>query len=84
MGGEPFQWPVGVYLATDEYNHIMMAMETTLNKEGVTYKEVKGTAQEHESLNNSYKHLCALRDELIHSGVIPALADWSKINPNLG
>jgi malate dehydrogenase len=42
-------------------------METTLNKEGVTYKEVKGTAQEHESLNNSYKHLCALRDELIHS-----------------
>lgn len=84
MGGEPFQWPVGVYLATDEYNHIMMAMETTLNKEGVTYKEVKGTAQEHESLNNSYKHLCALRDELIHSGVIPAVADWSKINPNLG
>ncbi|WP_321478981.1 malate dehydrogenase [uncultured Bacteroides sp.] len=84
MGGESFQWPAGVYVSNNEYNHIMMAMETTLNKEGVTYKTVSGTTEEHAALNNSYQHLCDLRNELITSGIIPAIEDWKIINPNLG
>ena len=84
MGGESFAWPAGVYVSNNEYNHIMMAMETTLDKKGVTYKEVSGTTEEHAALNNSYKHLCDLRNELINSGIIPAITDWKAINPNLG
>ena len=30
MGGEAFKYPVGTYVSTDKYNHIMMAMNTTL------------------------------------------------------
>ncbi len=83
MGGESFDWPVGTYVSNQEYDHIMMAMETILDKTGVHYKNVQGTKEEHEALNESYKHLCALRDELIASGVIPPIDEWKKINPNL-
>ena len=30
MGGEPFRFPVGTYVKTDKYDHIMMAMKTTM------------------------------------------------------
>ena len=33
--------------------------------------------------NHSYAHLCALRDEVIARGVIPAIEDWHKINGHL-
>jgi len=80
MGGERFDWPVGTYINNDEYNHIMMAMETTLDKSGVSYKQVKGTEEEHEALTQSYKHLCDLRDELIKLEVIPPINSWKNIN----
>lgn len=83
MGGESFGWPVGTYLATGVFSHIMMAMETTLDKTGVHYKAVGGTKEEHKALKESYKHLCELRDELIHSGVIPEIKEWKDINPHL-
>lgn len=83
MGGEPFEWPVGAYVSNKEFDHIMMAMETTLDKTGVHHKAIKGTKEEHEALAESYKHLCDLRDELIHSGVIPVISEWKKINSNL-
>lgn len=83
MGGEKFDWPVGTYVANDEFSHIMMAMETTMDQTGVHYKEVKGTAEEHAELKQSYKHLCELRDELISSGTIPPVSQWDAINPNL-
>lgn len=83
MGGNKFDWPVGVYVANEEYDHVMMAMETTINTEGVHYKNVKGTKDEHLALNKSYTHLCQLRDQLINSGVIPPINQWKSINPNL-
>lgn len=83
MGGDPFDWPVGVYVANDTFSHIMMAMETKLDKDGVHSHPVKGTKEEREALQQSYQHLCHLRDELIGSGIIPAVDKWNSINPNL-
>ncbi|MDY4812117.1 MAG: malate dehydrogenase [Muribaculaceae bacterium] len=83
MGGPAFTWPVGTYVNNGEFNHIMMAMETTLDRNGVQVKEVKGTPEEHKELDQSYHHLCHLRDEVISLGIIPPISEWSKINPNL-
>lgn len=83
MGSEKFDWPVGCYISNGEFNHIMMAMETTLNADGVHYRKVKGTEQEEIALKESYQHLCDLRDQLIGSGIIPAINQWADINPNL-
>ena len=84
MGGKPFTWPVGTYVNNGEYNHIMMAMETTVDKNGVTVHPVKGTPEEHKELDQSYHHLCKLRDEVIAMGVMPQIDRWKTINPNLG
>ncbi|GAB6119894.1 malate dehydrogenase [Dysgonomonas termitidis] len=83
MGGEKFDWPVGVYVSNGEFSNIMMAMETKLDTNGVHYQPVGGTPGEHKALQQSYGHLCSLRDELIRSGVIPAIDKWSSINSNL-
>ncbi len=83
MGGKPFHWPAGCYVNNDKYQHIMMAMETTIDKNGVSYKEIKGTPEEQKELDESYKHLCTLRDEVIAMGVLPPIADWHKLNPNI-
>lgn len=83
MGGSIFDWPVSCYISNGEFNHIMMAMETILNTDGIHYKEVKGTKEEEAALKESYMHLCNLRDQLIGSGVIPAISQWADINPNL-
>ena len=83
MGGEAFRWPAGCYVNNGEFNHIMMAMETKLDANGVEVLPVHGTEEEHATLVESYKHLCALRDEVIAMGVIPAVEDWHTINPNL-
>lgn len=83
MGGAPFRWPAGVYVKDGEFAHIMMAMETEITKDGITYKPVKGTPEEVEALRQSYYHLCKLRNEVIDMGIIPPIEDWSKVNPNL-
>lgn len=41
MGGKPFRWPAGTYVHSHGFDHIMMAMETEINKDGVHYKELK-------------------------------------------
>ena len=83
MGGKPFTWPVGTYVNNGTYNHIMMAMETTLDKNGVEMHPVNGTPEERKELDQSYHHLCKLRDEVISLGIIPPISEWSTINPNL-
>ncbi len=83
MGGKPFEWPAGVYLSNDKFNHIMMAMETVINKDGVHYKMPEGTAEEQAELVESYNHLCKLRDEVIGMGIIPATDKWHELNQNL-
>lgn len=83
MGGKPFRWPVGTYVDNGKFNHIMMAMETTVDKNGVTIQPVKGTPEEEAELEKSYQHLCKLRDEVIEMGVLPPIKDWNKLNPNI-
>lgn len=83
MGGPAFPWPVGTYVNNDRFSHIMMAMETNVTKDGVACTPVKGTPAEEAELEQSYKHLCALRDEVIAMGVMPPIDQWKEINPNL-
>jgi len=83
MGGEPFRWPAGRYVSFHGFDHIMMAVEVTITSKGCAYEEVVGTPAEMESLRNSYKHLVALRDEVISLGVLPPVSEWHKLNPNI-
>ena len=83
MGGQPFRWPAGTYVSNGKFDHIMMAMETSITKDSVTYKEIAGTPAEQEELEKSYEHLCKLRDEVIEMGIIPAIKDWHALNPNI-
>lgn len=83
MGGDAFRWPSGCYVNTPDFAHIMMAMETTLDKNGVSYGEVKGTPSEVAELQQSYGHLVKLRDEVIAMGIIPPIKEWGRVNPNL-
>ena len=83
MGGEAFKYPVGTYVSTDKYNHIMMAMNTTLDTTGAHYTVPEGTAEENAKLDASYEHLCKMRDELVTLNIVPAISEWSKVNPNL-
>lgn len=83
MGGKPFRWPAGTYVNNGRFNHIMMAMETSITKDGVTVKPVNGTPEEEKELEASYQHLCQLRDEVIAMGVLPPISEWHKLNPNI-
>lgn len=83
MGGNPFRWPVGAYIDNDKYSHVVMATETAITKDGVELLPIKGTPEEFAELDNSYKHLCELRDEVIAMGVLPPVDKWHEINPNI-
>ena len=83
MGGEKFQWPAGTYVSNDKYDHIMMAMDTTLDENGCTYKMPEGTPEEMAALDASYAHLCKMRDELVTLNIVPPTSEWKTINPNL-
>lgn len=85
MDGKGCPWPVGCYVhdPAHNFNHIMMAMETTVNAEGVRWSMPKGTADELNELKVSYGHLVKLRDEVIGMGVLPSLNEWSRVNPHL-
>ncbi len=83
MGGKPFRWPAGVYVNNDKFSHIMMAMETSITKDGVKVMPIKGTPAEEQELEKSYAHLCALRDEVIGMGVLPAIDKWHDLNKNI-
>lgn len=83
MGGESFRWPAGTYVHTTKFDHIMMAMETEISKDGVFYKEVEGTPMENAELVRSYVHLCKLRDEVIGMGIIPEIHLWHTLNQHI-
>lgn len=83
MGGKPFTWPAGVYIPDGEFKHIMMALETTIDRKGVTYRIPRGTSEEMQALKTSYEHLCKLRDEVIAMDILPPIEKWSETNPHL-
>lgn len=83
MGGETFRFPAGTFVNNEKYNHIMMAMNTTLDATGCHYTMPEGTAEEQAKLDASYAHLCKMRDELVTLGIVPEIAKWGEINENL-
>ena len=85
MGGEKFTWPAGCYVDSDELGikHVIMAMPTVIDSEGVSYGKPEGTAQEMADLQASYEHLVKMRAEIISLGIVPPVEEWSKMNPNL-
>ena len=85
MGGAPYTLPAGCYVNSEElgYKNVMMAMPTTIDEDGVHYVAPEGTAEEMASLQSSVEHLGKMRDEIIALGIIPAVEDWIKENPNL-
>jgi malate dehydrogenase len=83
MGGEKFTLPAGCFVKTDKFQHVMMAMPTTIDSTGVHYTSPTGTAEEMAALEASYEHLCKMRDELVTLEIIPPVAEWGKMNPNL-
>lgn len=83
MGGKKFPFPVGTFVNNEKYNHIMMAMDTTLDIQGCHYQMPKGTEAELAKLDASYAHLCKMRDELVTLNIVPEIAKWNEINPNL-
>ena len=83
MGGDKFTWPAGTYVCNEMFQNVMMAMPTVIDAAGVHYTNPEGTAEEMAALQASYKHLCEMRDEIVTLGIIPAVADWKKSNPNL-
>ena len=85
MGGDKFTLPAGCYVNCDKcgYKNVMMAMPTTIDKNGVSFTAPTGTAEEMAGLQASYEHLCKMRDEIVGLGIVPAVADWKTMNPNL-
>lgn len=85
MDGKGYPWPVGCYVhdKAGRFSHIMMAMETHLSFNGVSWSMPAGTAEEQKELDVSYGHLCKLRDEVIAMGVLPPVTEWKTVNPHL-
>jgi malate dehydrogenase len=85
IDGNGYPWPAGVYVnAPDQgFEKTLMAMETTLNREGVHWRMPAGRDDEMTALRASYEHLAKLRDEVISMGILPPLDEWSSVNPNL-
>ena len=73
----------GCYVKSEIYRNVMMAMPTVIDGTGVHYTMPDGTKTEMADLQASYEHLCAMRDEIIELGIIPPVADWKTLNPNL-
>lgn len=85
MDGKGYPWPSGIYVndPANGFDKIMMAMETTLDQNGLHGKMPSGSDADIAALRESYNHLCTLRDEVIGMGVLPELDQWAEVNPNL-
>jgi malate dehydrogenase len=85
MDGQGYPWPVGCYVdhVLHNFHAIMMAVETKLDQNGISWTLPTGTEEEIKDLHISYGHLCKLRDEVIAMGVLPPLDQWKNVNPHL-
>ena len=86
IDGRGYPWPSGVYVDSpkDGFEKILMAMETTLGREGVSWRMPSGTPQELAQLRASCGHLTKMRDEVIEMGIVPPIAEWRRLNAHLG
>jgi malate dehydrogenase len=85
IDGSDYPWPVGTYVDAPEhgFERVLMAVETKLGREGVTWTLPRGTADEMAALRASYEHLTKLRDEVVGMGLLPPLDAWGEVNRHL-
>ena len=83
IDGSPYPWPCGAYISEGEFKGVMMAADTTLDQNGVSYRIPEGDEEDMAALRDSYEHLVALRDQTIEDGLLPPLDEWNEYNPHL-
>ena len=86
IDGGGYDWPAGAYIDDPDagFRHVMMALETRLDKDGVHGAVPAGSDGERAALQASYEHLTKLRDEVIGMGILPPTSGWGEVNPHLG
>jgi malate dehydrogenase len=82
QGGD-YPWPCGVYFPDGPYANVMMAADVDWTADGIAGKVPHGAADDEAALKESYEHICKLRDEVIATGILPPVAEWKSVNPNL-
>ena len=85
IDGKGYPWPAGVYVDSPKngFEKILMAMETKIGTNGVTWEMPRGTDKEIADLRASYDHLVKMREEVIGMGLLPPIGEWTKLNPRL-
>lgn len=83
LGAEDYEWPCGAYIKAGKFTHIMMAMKVRITKGEIVWQMPRGDEEDMDALNESYKHLAALRDATIADGILPPIPDWPKHNRHL-
>lgn len=80
-GGYP--WPCGAYFTDGPYAGVMMAADAKFTADGVVGSIPEADADDMAALQESYKHITGLRDQVIAAGILPPVSEWKKVNPNL-
>lgn len=80
-GGYP--WPCGAYFKDGPYAGVMMAADARFGPDGLAGTVPAGDPEDMAALDESVRHLRALRDEVIAAGVLPPVDRWHEWNPNL-
>jgi malate dehydrogenase len=85
LDGRGYPWPSGCYVHDRDagFEHIMMAMETRIDQEGIRWTMPQGTEQEQAALRASYQHVVQLRDEVVSLGLLPPPERWPEASPQL-
>jgi malate dehydrogenase len=78
-----YPWPCGAYFGVGPFAHVMMAAPVAFSTDGMVAAPPRGDAEDMMALEDSYRHICALRDEVIRAGVLPPVGAWSALNSNL-
>ncbi len=83
ISASDYPWPCGAYFGTGPFAHVMMAAPVRFSVYGMHADVPEGSAEDMAALEASYRHLCALRDEVIAAGLLPPVDRWQEVNPNL-
>jgi malate dehydrogenase len=81
--GSGYPWPCGVYFPDGPFARVMMAADVDFTPDGLVPHLPRGSGEDMAALQESYTHLCKLRDEVIAAGLLPPVDRWGSVNPNL-
>jgi malate dehydrogenase len=81
--GGGYEWPCGVYFKDGPYANVMMAADVDFTPDGLAGKIPQGAPEDVAALQESFEHLCKLRDEVIKLGILPPVDQWRSVNAHL-